>query len=397
MIIALLTASLVLLVLVPAAMAAILLLEVGLGVWAWRKPVGSPGVRGAGRVAVLVPAHNESAGLIPTLADLEAQMRKGDTMLVVADNCTDDTAEIAARSGAEVVVRSDLERRGKGHALAFGVAHLRADPPAVVVIVDADCRVAPGSLDALAAVCASTGRPAQALDLMLAPQQSGIGLQVAEFAWRIKNWLRPLGLRAAGLPCHLMGTGMAFPWDVLARCRLASGNLTEDIALGLDLAAVGKAAMFCPQARVTSEFPTSADAAHAQRQRWEQGHISTILGAVPRLLASAVAQRNWHLLVLALDIAVLPLSLLAVLTVAAVALGALGALLGLGTIGLVVSLATVLMTLLSIGLAWGVCGRDLLPGRKVIQLPLHALGKLGFYKSLASGGGPSRWVRTDRG
>src|SRR5450631_1992093 len=64
------------------------------------------------RIAVLVPAHNESTGLLPTLADLKAQLRAGDRLLVVADNCTDDTASAASAAGAEVITRSDLERIG---------------------------------------------------------------------------------------------------------------------------------------------------------------------------------------------------------------------------------------------------------------------------------------------
>ena len=53
----------------------------------------------------------------------------------------------------------------------------------------------------------------QILDLMTAPEDSPINYRVAEFAWRVNNWVRPLGLAALGLPCQLMGTGMAFPWD----------------------------------------------------------------------------------------------------------------------------------------------------------------------------------------
>ena len=56
-------------------------------------------------VVILVPAHNESAGIRPTLNDIVAQMQGNDRLLVVADNCTDDTAEIAAAARAEVVIR----------------------------------------------------------------------------------------------------------------------------------------------------------------------------------------------------------------------------------------------------------------------------------------------------
>ena len=57
------------------------------------------------RLAVLVPAHNESAVIAATLEDIKARLRAGDRLLVVADNCTDDTAAVAGLSGAEVVER----------------------------------------------------------------------------------------------------------------------------------------------------------------------------------------------------------------------------------------------------------------------------------------------------
>src|SRR5215213_9956494 len=91
------------------------------------------------RLAVLVPAHNESAGLLPTLNDLKAQLRTGERLIVVADNCQDDTADLAAAAGAEVLERHDLTRHGKGYALDWGIQHLRGDPPDVLVIIDADC------------------------------------------------------------------------------------------------------------------------------------------------------------------------------------------------------------------------------------------------------------------
>src|SRR5262245_59099720 len=69
------------------------------------------------RLAVLVPAHNESAGLLPALHVIQALLRAADRLLVVADNCSDDTAAIARAAGAEVAERNDLNRIGKGYAL----------------------------------------------------------------------------------------------------------------------------------------------------------------------------------------------------------------------------------------------------------------------------------------
>src|ERR1700691_1457686 len=126
------------------------------------------------RIAVLVPAHNESKGMLGTLEDIKAQLHSGHRLLVVADNCTDDTAAVAKVAGAEVTERHDPGRIGKGYALDWGLQHLRIDPPEIVIFIDADCRLATNTLDQLAMACAATERPTQSLYLMTAPEESTI-------------------------------------------------------------------------------------------------------------------------------------------------------------------------------------------------------------------------------
>src|SRR5262249_29887697 len=103
------------------------------------------------RVAVLVPAHNESSGLLPTLKNIQSQLLQGDRLLVVADNCSDDTAAVARAAGIATVERNDPTKRGKGYALDWGVRHLNANPPEIVIFVDADCRLADRAIDVLVA------------------------------------------------------------------------------------------------------------------------------------------------------------------------------------------------------------------------------------------------------
>jgi cellulose synthase/poly-beta-1,6-N-acetylglucosamine synthase-like glycosyltransferase len=93
------------------------------------------------RVAVLVPARNESTGILRTLKDIQSQLGPRDRLVVIADNCTDDTAAVAKAAGAEVTERSDLTHVGKGYALDWGLKFLEADPPEIVVMIDADCRL----------------------------------------------------------------------------------------------------------------------------------------------------------------------------------------------------------------------------------------------------------------
>ena len=349
------------------------------------------------RIAVLIPAHNEGVGIIPTIEDIKQQLRPGDRIVVVADNCSDDTATIAASLGAEVSTRNDPTRIGKGYALDWGVDYLAADPPAIVIVIDADCRLTAGTIDRLADTCAQTQRPVQSLYLMTAPAGSAINHQVAEFAWRVKNWVRPLGLGAMALPCQLMGTGMAFPWHIIQSADLSSGFIVEDLKLGLELATAGHPPLFCPSAVVTSTFPSSAQGTKTQRRRWEQGHIGLILTKSPALLFSALRGGRKDLLALTLDLIVPPITLLTLLLTAMVFLAAIATLANASLYPLAVSLVSILLMVASIIAAWFKYGRDILPPRSFALIGRYGLGKLNLYRAVLLGFRNSRWIRTDRG
>jgi cellulose synthase/poly-beta-1,6-N-acetylglucosamine synthase-like glycosyltransferase len=348
------------------------------------------------RLAVLVPAHNESTGLLPTLADIQSQLLPGDQLLVVADNCTDDTAAVARAGGAEVIERHDATKIGKGYALDQGLRHLSLDPPEIVVAIDADCRVESGTIDQLALASAATGRPVQAVNTMISPTNSPVNHQVAEFAGLVKRWLRPLGLSALRLPCQLTGTGMAFPWDVIRSAHLTSGSIVEDLKLGLELTLSGYSPTFCPSACVTSEFPSSIKGTRAQRKRWEQGNIEIIVKDAPRLFYLAIARCNGSLLILTLDAAVPPLSLFGILIAGVFAVTTLAVLFGFSSVPLIISTATILGFIVAIFLAWLKCGRDVLPASTILSIVPYVIGKLGLYRQMLFGKADAQWERTDR-
>jgi glycosyltransferase involved in cell wall biosynthesis len=348
------------------------------------------------KVAVVVPAHNEGTGLLPTISDVKSQMGPGDRLLVVADNCTDDTAVLAASAGSEVVERNEPNKRGKGFAIACGLQHLRLDPPDIVIVIDADCRLTEGVIDELTATCAHSGRPAQANDLMVVPGGASVGLRVAEFAHLVKDTVRPLGLKRLGLPCQLMGTGMAFPWEVIRSAELASGLLVEDLKLGLDLASGGHPPIFCPTVTVISEFPTSEEGIQSQRMRWERGRLGMILLSAPGLILAALLRANLALLVLSLDMAVPPIILLGILIAGMCILTGIIALFGGSAAAFVISLASAVALVGSIALAWWTYGRQSLPPRLLLSIPSYVLGKIVVYKRILSSDSALKWIRTDR-
>lgn len=355
------------------------------------------GSRTAPRCAVLVPAHDEAAVIGDTVRCLRGQLGVGDVLLVVADNCSDATVRIAAEAGASVVERTDAEHRGKGYALDHGVRHLAAtQPPDVLVIVDADCRIrTAGGLRGLAALALECVRPVQGLYLMEAPEGAGLKLRVAAFAWRLKNWVRPLGWHAVGAPCQLMGTGMAFPWAMAEHMQLASSELVEDMKLGIDLALAGTAPLFCPQVLVTSVFPSGVQAVRSQRTRWEHGHLGMIVAHVPRLLGTALRRHDARLLALALDLAVPPVALLVLLLLVLCTATGVALALGLGGGPLVGALACLALLALALGMAWWGWGRAVVSARDLLSVPFYVLGKLPLYLGYLFRR-QKEWVRTDR-
>ncbi len=352
--------------------------------------------QGAVRVAVLVPAHNESTNVLPTIACLQRQLRPGDRLLVIADNCNDDTAELARGAGAEVAERHHAELRGKGYALAFGVDQLRADPPDVVLVVDADCTVSDGAVARIAERCQSTGKPVQMLNLMRAGAGAGLKLRVLEFAMLMKNLVRPLGSFRLGGACHLMGTGMALPWSLMSTARLATGHITEDMKLGIDLAVAGYAPQFLPEVRVSSAFPQDTGVARVQKSRWEHGHLATLTQELPGLLKSALGTGKPALIVLAMDLLIPPVALYFLVLGTAAVLGmALALVWPVWQVAMLLVLVACLCFALAIGLAWWVFGRQLLSARELLTTPLYALWKLPVYLAyfLKKRSG---WVRTKR-
>jgi cellulose synthase/poly-beta-1,6-N-acetylglucosamine synthase-like glycosyltransferase len=347
------------------------------------------------KLAVLVPAHDEEGGIAATVSALLAELAPGDRLLVVADNCSDNTAALARAAGADVVERTDSEQRGKGHALSFGAKVLSADPPDAIIVMDADCRVERGTLRQLAGAALAANRPVQAVYLMHAPARGGVA-GISAFAFLVRNLVRPLGLARLGMPCQLTGTGMAFPWPIFRDAPETKGHLVEDLLLGHELALRGYAPVLSSSVVVGSTLPSGEAASLKQRRRWEHGQLDILLGTAPRLLARGLRERDPGLLALALDCAVPPLALFVVLE-GAVAGGCLAlAVVGGSMLPAAIALGGGALLGLGLSAAWIVHGRSVLPLADLLQIPRYVLWKLPLYGSFAKQGMHREWERTDR-
>jgi len=350
-------------------------------------------------LAVLIPAHDEAGLIAGTVTALRAGLRPGDRLLVVADNCRDATAAAARDAGAEVVERHDPARRGKGYALDFGFSRLAAGGlPETLVVVDADCTLAPACLDRIARLSAAHDAPVQAAYRLDPPPLASSSLRIATVATVIKQIGRPLGGLRLGWPCGISGTGFAVPTRLLGLPdgpSLANGHLAEDLKLGLDLALAGHPPRFCPQAEVRSVLPAGAAARRTQQTRWEHGHLSLILPYAGALARAALRRGDARLAAMALDLCVLPLVTLALAEAGLFALGAAWWGLGGGTGPVLVSGASLVLLVLTFAVAARRWGAGLLGWRDLAALPGLVAGKAAILRRFV-GRRQTEWVRTER-
>lgn len=295
----------------------------GLTVLAWiararglHRPLGrAPGLR----LAVLIPAHDEEALIGATVDSVLASDYPPELLQVhvIADHCTDRTAEIATRHGA--IVHEHSRPGGKGAALSYALDRLSAGEPRpdAVAVVDADTLVDPDCFREAVAWLDADHHAVQAYYGVRDPATTPVtALRAAALA--VRHYVRPLARTSVGGSCGLFGNGMVFRFDTADAHRWSS-HLTEDIELQLDLLLAGERIAFAPAARVVAEMPTTLAASTTQNERWERGRLEMLRRYGPRLL-----RRGPHRAAridAAADLALPPFSLLAAATVGATALG----------------------------------------------------------------------------
>jgi cellulose synthase/poly-beta-1,6-N-acetylglucosamine synthase-like glycosyltransferase len=378
------------------AMVAVLLVQVLASLWpsGTRRAVASK--LDAPPYVVLMPAHDEAGIIADMVKATRETLTPAGRLLVIADNCTDDTAARARMAGAEVIERIDPLLRGKGYALAHGIASLKPNPPKVVLVVDADCLARPGAFAMLAEAANRLQRPVQGTYAMNARPGGGLKQRIAAFAWEFRVRVRAEGFRRLGLPCQLMGSGMAFPWPLLERISFATGHIVEDLKLGLEFAEQRAPPVYVPEAVVESSFPENEQGAQSQRKRWEHGHLAMIVSSAPVLLWRSFTRANAPLLLMTLDMCVPPLALLGMLLTAnAVLAGALvWSALASAALGLL-ALSSVTLFGAVVLLGWCLAGRRWISIGELLAVPWYMVRKLplylGFLRKRETG-----WIRTKR-
>jgi 1,2-diacylglycerol 3-beta-glucosyltransferase len=360
----------------------------------WRLP--SPG-RSSRQLCfdVVVPAHNEEAGIARTVSSLLAiDWPSGHfRVLVVADNCSDATASVARGAGARVLERHDLTLRGKGYALAHAFASSIQDGFAkAVVVVDADAEVSANLLEAFAVRIEKGAGAIQAQYGVLNPWTSWRTqlLAIAKGAFHV---VRSRARERLGLSCGVRGNGWCVTHALLHEVPYRYYSLTEDVEYGIALGLAGCRVEYAGEAHADADMASSEKNARTQRQRWEKGRFALVRSATLPLLRAAVQRCSLVCLDLAFDLIVPPLSYLAVnIALLGFAAGILSFWDPSLTLWVWWALACAAILVLHVLRGWQLSGMGV---RGLIALA-HVPGFILWRIWLLLGRKTSEWVRTER-
>lgn len=246
------------------------------------------------RFLLLIPAHNEEQGITSTLASVAALDYPQELLeiVVIADNCTDETEAAVHRCGVTCWRRTDELNRGKGQAIEWALDRAATKDWNAVVIVDADTYVDPLLLRAFDSALKGRLAVTQATyELRAQGETFARATSVGKFS---ENWLfaRPRSWHELFVPIH--GNGFCIPRDVLRSVPWKAKSVAEDLQFAIELLRRGMFVAYAPAGKVTSSCAPNLQAAGKQRIRWASGTFG-LFRALPELFIDAVRMRDWRI------------------------------------------------------------------------------------------------------
>jgi len=343
-------------------------------------PRNSPNASSGLHLAILIPAHNEEKLLSACLCSLG----KSAPIFVVAHNCTDSTAALAAAAGATVLELNDDGSGGKGAALHHGFTQALASGAQAVLVIDADSTVSQNLLDTVRAAFAAGASAVQTRYVAANPEASA-GTRLQALAMRGINVLRPRGRARLGLSCGIFGNGFALSAAALTRVPYLAHSIVEDLEYHFALVRSRIRVDFLDDATVFGQLPNNNAAASTQRARWEGGRSLLRRRLSPQLFGEVLRGRLLLLEPL-IDLLSLPLATVAVLLLLASLTPVRAyASLGLSIVALYILIAAIFGP------------EPLLDFATLLMSPFYLAFKIAnFGRTRRASRGDAAWVRTER-
>ncbi|WP_238882443.1 glycosyltransferase family 2 protein [Clostridium sp. YIM B02551] len=247
------------------------------------------------KYALIVAAHNEEVvigNLLESLKKLDYPKELYD-IFVIADNCTDKTAQISRKHGVKVFERNDKEKRGKGYALEWMFAKLykMEEQYDAISVFDADNVIAKDFLKEINAKMNDGYKVVQGYLDSKNPEDSWIASAYSIAFWS-QNRLYQLARTNLGLSNQIGGTGFAIDVEMLKKLGWGATCLTEDLEFSCKLILNGERVGWAHDAIIYDEKPLTLKQSWVQRRRWMQGFADVASRFFFKLLKKAVKDRD---------------------------------------------------------------------------------------------------------
>lgn len=254
------------------------------------------GERRAIHLAVVVPAHNEETMIARTVASLRAADLLT-PVIVVAHNCSDATADVAAQAGAQVLELKDVALGGKGAALREGFSAAIAMGANALLVVDADSVVSTNLIAATRAAMEAGAEATQCRYELELPKEISARprARLRALAFRGMNVFRPAGRVGLGFSAGVFGNGFAVTESTLKRVPFLADSIAEDLEYHMSLVCSGLWVRWIEDAFVRAPLAAPMLAQAAQESRWAGGRLGVARRSTGRLLL-ALLRGRWRAL-----------------------------------------------------------------------------------------------------
>ncbi|MCC5908236.1 MAG: glycosyltransferase family 2 protein [Balneolaceae bacterium] len=352
------------------------------------------------KFALVVPAHNEEKIISKTIYSLSGLIypKSNYDIFVIADNCTDNTANLASSLGVTVLERNNHKKKGKGYALRWAFDQILGHQKAydAIIVVDADSLISGNYLEVMNYYLDQGSRVIQSSDLVL-PEPGNWSIESTRIGFLLHNYVKPLGRKVLNLNMGLRGNGMCFRTDVLTEVPWKAWSLTEDLEYGLILLLNGIKIDFAPEATVYAQMPVEAKNAETQRSRWELGRLQIIRMYTSKFLKEAYKKRSAAFFDVFIDLITPPFVNMMLLVMIS-----LFSVFGLWLFGVVATYHLYMWLMLAlIGIVYFftgmyVAGADRNLYKSLLHLPVYVVWKIKVYVNAYRKGKEVDWIRTER-
>ena len=248
------------------------------------------------KFAIVIAAHNEEKVIANSLKSLNELNYDRDyfDIFVVADNCTDKTAEYSLKENALVYERFDDKNKGKGYALEwmFNKIFEMDKAYSAVVVLDADNIVSPNFLTEMNIKLNNGHKVIQGYIDSKNPNDNWLTLSYSIAFWS-NNRLFQLCRDNLGLSCQLSGTGFCLDVETLKKIGWGATCLTEDLEFTCKLAMNDMRVVSAYKAIVYDEKPLTLRQSWNQRKRWMQGFADVSSRYFWKLIEKFIVQKDF--------------------------------------------------------------------------------------------------------